>query len=112
MNLEPVGPSAITTTGLGHADREALTQPAGLAGGSVALVDDTAVVVLAVGDVGLVVAEAAEEALAALAGEGPEVEAGGLFLAHPAQLVLHRVQATLKLKKKYIINTNDNVVFL
>ena len=39
----------------------------------------------------LVIAAATEERLAALAGEGAEVEAGGRLLAHPAQLVLQRV---------------------
>ena len=39
----------------------------------------------------LVIAAATEERFAALAGEGPEVEAGGRLLAHPAQLVLQRV---------------------
>ena len=91
MDLEPVGPSAIATPGLGHTDRQALLESAGLARGAVPLVDDAEIVVLAVWDHCLVVAESPEEGLAALAGEGPEVEAGGLLITDPAQLVLQRV---------------------
>ena len=88
MDLEPVGPSAIATPRLGHTDRQALLESAGLARGAVPLVDDADVVVLAVGDHGLVVAESAKEGLAALAGEGPEMEAGSFLITHSAQLVL------------------------
>ena len=89
--LEPVAPPAVPTAGLGHADIEALLQPAGLAGGAVLLVDDAAVVVLALRDHRLVVTEPPKEALAALAGEGAEVEAGGRLVAHAALLVLQGV---------------------
>ena len=91
MDLEPVGSSAIATSGLGHPDPEALLESASLARGAVPLVDDAEIVVLAVWDHCLVVAESPEEGLAALAGEGPEVEAGGLLITDPAQLVLQRV---------------------
>jgi len=47
VNFEPVGASAVARAGLGHAHHEALSQPASLAGGSVLLVDDASVVVLA-----------------------------------------------------------------
>ena len=78
-------------TGLGHADHETLPESAGLAGGPVLLVHDTPVAVLALLYHRLVVTGSTEEGLASLAGEGAEVEAGCWFLAHPAQLVLQRV---------------------
>ena len=69
VDLEPVGPPAVPTAGLGHADHEALPQPAGLARRPVPFVDDALVAVLAVRDHCLVVAESPEEALAAFAGD-------------------------------------------
>jgi hypothetical protein len=91
VDLEPVGAAAVAAAGLGHADGQAFAQAARLTGGAVPLVHHAAVGVLAVGNRRLVVAKAAEEGLAALAGEGAEVEAGGLLLAHAAQLILQRV---------------------
>ena len=84
VDLEPVGPAAVTGARLGHADKETLAETAGLAGCAVLLVDDTSVVVLALLNDGLVVAGPAEERLAALAGEGAKVEAGGGLIANPA----------------------------
>ena len=74
VDLEPVGPPAVPRARLGHADHEALPQPASLAGRPVLLVDDALVVVAALLDHRLVVAAPAEEALAALAGERSKVE--------------------------------------
>ena len=91
MDLEPVGPSSVPTARLGHADAEALFQPTRLAGGPVALVNDANVVVFALGNHCLVVAEPSKEALAALTSERPKVEAGSFFVAHPAKLVLQAV---------------------
>ena len=91
MDLEPVGPPAVPATGLGHADHEALPQPAGLAGRPVLLVDDALVVVATLLDHCLVVAASSEEALAALAGERPKVETCCGFVANSALLVFQRV---------------------
>ena len=46
VDFKPVGPSTISRSGLGHADHEALSEPAGLTGGPVLLVHHTSVVVL------------------------------------------------------------------
>ena len=91
VDLEPVGPPAVPTARLGHADHEALPQPASLAGRPVLLVDDALVVVAALLDHCLVVAAPAEEALAALTGERPKVKTCCRFVAHSALLVLQRV---------------------
>ena len=91
VDLEPVGAAAVAAARLGHADGQALPQAAGLARGAIPLVHHTAVGVLAVGYRGLIVAEAAKERLAALAGESPKVEASRLLLAHSTQLVLQGV---------------------
>ena len=56
VDLEPVGPPAVPAARLGHADHEALPQPASLAGRPVLLVDDALVVVAALLDHRLVVA--------------------------------------------------------
>ena len=91
MDLEPVAPPAVATAGLGHADHEALAEPAGLAGGAVLLINDALVVVPALLDHCLVVTTSSEEAFAALAGEGTEVEAGSRLVTHSALLVLQGV---------------------
>ena len=91
MDLEPVGPPAVPAPRLGHADHEALPEPASLAGRPVLLVDDTLVVVAALLDHRLVVAAPAEEALAALAGERSKVKSSCWFIAHSTLLVLQRV---------------------
>jgi hypothetical protein len=92
VDLEPVGAPTIPGAGFGHADHEALPQAAGLAGGAVLLVDDTAVVVLTLLDDGLIVASPPKEGLAPFACEGPKVESGGRLFAHSTELVLHGVQ--------------------
>jgi len=91
VDLEPVGPPAVPAPRLGHADTEALFEPTSLARGPVALVNDANVVVFALRNHCLVVAEPSEEALAALTSERPKVEAGSLLVANPAQLVLQAV---------------------
>ena len=91
VDLEPVGPPAVPRARLGHADHEALPQPAGLAGRPVLLVNDAPEVVLALLDDRLVVAGPAKEALAALAGERPKVETCRGFVAHSTLLVFQRV---------------------
>ena len=88
MDLEPVGPPAVPRARLGHAHHEALSEPAGLAGGPVFLVDHTPVVVLALLDHRLVVAGPAKEGLAALAGEGSKVESCCWFITNSTQLIL------------------------
>ena len=98
MDLEPVGPPAVPAARLGHPHTEALFQPTRLARGSVALVNDANIVVFALWDHCLVVAEPAKEALAALTSEGPEVEAGSLLVADPAQLVLEAVHVGHRLR--------------
>ena len=47
VDLEPVGPAAIPAAGLGHANHQALPQPAGLAGCPVLLIYCAPVIVLA-----------------------------------------------------------------
>ena len=91
VDLEPVGPSAVSAAGLGHADHEALPQPARLARGSVLLVHDAPEVVLALLDHRLVVARPPKEALAALARERAKVESCCGLVADPALLVLQWV---------------------
>ena len=91
MDLEPVGPPAIPRARLGHANHEALPQPARLASRPVLLVDDALVVVATLLDHSLVVATPAQEALAALAGERSKVETSRRFVAHAALLVFQRV---------------------
>jgi hypothetical protein len=103
VNLEPVGPPPVPGSRLGHAHHEALPQPAGLAGSAVLLVHHAPVVVLALGNDRLVVASPAKEGLAALAGEGPEVEAGRGLLAHTAQLVLHWIKLVHLQRKMTIL---------
>lgn len=87
VDLEPVRAAPVPGAALGHADREALLEPARLARGSILLVDDALVVVLALADTRTVVVGAAEERLAALAGEGAKMIAGGDLAADPATLV-------------------------
>ena len=105
VDLEPVGPPAIPRARLGHADHEALPQPASLASRPVLLVDDTLVVVATLLDHCLVVATPAEEALATLAGERSKVETCCRFVAHSALLVFQRVDGVqlkkFKFKKSY-----------
>ena len=91
MDLEPVGPPSVPGAGLGHADHEALPQPARLARGPVLLVDDALVVVSTFLDHSLVVAASPKEALAALAGERSKVETCCGLIAHAALLVLQWV---------------------
>ena len=98
MDLEPVGPSAIPAAGLGHADTEALFEPARLAGGPVALVNHADVVVFALRDHSLIIAESSEEALTALAGEGAEVEASRLLVANAVELVLKAIHVVHRLR--------------
>ena len=98
MDLEPVGPSAIPAAGLGHADTEALFEPARLAGGPVALVNHADVVVFALRDHSLIIAESSEEALAALTGEGAEVEASRLLVANAVELVLKAIHVVHRLR--------------
>ena len=95
MDFEPVGPSAVPAAGLGHADHEALPQPARLARGPVLLVHDAPEVVLALLDHRLVVARPPKEALAALARERSKVETCCGLVAHPALLVRQRVELVL-----------------
>jgi hypothetical protein len=95
VDLEPVGPPAVAGARLGHADHEALAEPARLARRPVLLVHDAPVAVLALLDHRLVVAGPAEEALAALAGEGAKVEAGRRLVAHAALLVQKGIQLVL-----------------
>lgn len=87
VDLEPVGAAPIARAALGHADAEALGEPARLAGGSVLLVDYAAVVVLTLAYGGSVIVRSSEERLAALAGEGAEVVAGGYLAANATALV-------------------------
>ena len=63
MDLEPVGAAAVARSAFGHAYQQALAQAAGLAGGSVLLVDDALAVVLALGHGAQVVVGSAEERL-------------------------------------------------
>ena len=91
VDLEPVGPPAVPRARLGHANHEALPQPARLASRPVLLVDDAPEVVLALLDHRLVVAGPAKEALAALAGERSKVETSRGLVAHAALLVFQRV---------------------
>ena len=91
VDLEPVGPPAVPRARLGHADHEALPQPASLASRPVLLVDDAPEVVLALLDHRLVVAGPPKEALAALAGERSKVETSCRLVAHSTLLVLQRV---------------------
>ena len=50
VDLEPVGPSAVSGARLGHPHHQTLPQSAGLARGPVLLVHHTPVVVLALGN--------------------------------------------------------------
>ena len=109
VDLEPVAPPAVATAGLGHAHTKALLEPAGLAGGAVPLVDDAAVVVLALRDHSLVVTEPPEEALAALAGEGTKVEAGGFLVTHSAQLVLQAVDVVHSLRHAHLVGEHSQI---
>lgn len=61
MYLEPVGAAAVARAGLGHADHEALAQPARFARRPVLLVDDAFAVVLALGYRVEVVVRSSEE---------------------------------------------------
>ena len=91
-DLEPVGPPSVPAAGLGHADHEALPQPARLARGPVLLVHDAPEVVFALLDHRLVVARPPKEALAALARERSKVETCCGLVADPALLVRQRVE--------------------
>ena len=92
VDLEPVGPPAVPRARLGHADHEALPQPASLASRPVLLVDDAPEVVLALLDDGLVVAGPPKEALAALAGERSKVKTSCRLVAHSTLLVRQGIQ--------------------
>ena len=107
VDLEPVGPPPVPAARLGHPNRQALLEPAGLAGGSVPLVDDTDVIVLAVGDHCLVVTESAEEGLAALTSEGSEVEARCLLITDPAELVLERVDVVDLFLAEHVVSCRE-----
>lgn len=63
MDLEPVGAPAVSGSGLGHADHEALAETARFASRSVLLVDDAFSVVFALRDGVQVVVGAPEERL-------------------------------------------------
>ena len=63
VDLEPVGAPAVPRARLGHADHEALPEPAGLAGRAVLLVDHADAAVLALRYAAQVVVRAAEEGL-------------------------------------------------
>ncbi len=93
MDLEPIGPPSIARSRLGHPDHEAFSQPTSFAGCPVLLVNDAAIVVLALLDDALVVASPSEEGLASFASEGSKMESSRWFIANPAQLVLHWVQS-------------------
>ena len=99
VDLEPVGPAAIAGTRLGHANHEAFSEATSLASGPVLFVHNTGVVVFTLLDDRLVVACTSKEGFASLAGEGSKVESSGWLIAHPAELVLHGIQA-VKLQRK------------
>lgn len=63
VNLEPVGASAVSRSGLGHADEQTFAQTACFAGGAVLLVDDALAVDLTVGYRGQIVVGATEKRL-------------------------------------------------
>ena len=88
VDLEPVGSPAVSGARLGHPNHQTFSQSAGFTGGSVLLVHHTPVVVLTFSDHRLVVTSPPEERLAALAGEGSEVEAGRRFITDLTWLVL------------------------
>lgn len=87
VDLEPVGAAPVPGAALRHAHREALLEPARLARGSVLLVDYALVAVLALAYRRAVIVRSSEKTLAAFAGEGPKVVAGGHFAANSAVLV-------------------------
>ena len=91
MDLEPVGSAAVSGAGLGHPHHQTFPQSAGFTRSSVLLVHNTSVVVLTFSDHRLVVTSPAKERLAALAGEGSEVEAGSRLVTNLALLVLHQI---------------------
>jgi len=98
VDLEPVGPPAVPAPRLGHADTEALFEPTSLARGPVALVNDANVVVFALRNHCLVVAEPSKEALAALTSERPKVKSCSFFVAHPAKLILQAIHVGHRLR--------------
>lgn len=61
VNLEPIGSSAVSGAGLGHANREALAQAARFTRGPIFLVDNTLAIVLAICDSCQVVVRSPEE---------------------------------------------------
>jgi len=63
VDLEPVGPPAVTRAGLGHAYQQAFPQTARLAGRAILLVDHADATVLAFGDAAEIVVGASEEGL-------------------------------------------------
>ena len=87
VDLEPVGPPAVSGARLGHPNHQTFPQSAGFTRSSVLLVHNTSVVVLTFSDHRLVVTSPAKERLAALAGEGSEVEAGSRFITDLTGLV-------------------------
>ena len=93
MNLEPIGSSSVSTSRLAHANGQTFLESAGLAGGSVSLVNNTHVVILAIRNHCLVVAKSSKETLASLACEGSKVETCSFFIANSAELVLKRIDA-------------------
>ena len=92
VDLEPVGPSAITGATLGHANHKAFPETAGLASCPILLVDDTSVVVFTFLDDGLVVAGAAKAGFASLAGEGAEMKPSRRLITNSTGLVLLWIQ--------------------
>ena len=107
MDLEPVGPPPVPAARLGHPNRQALLEPAGLARGPVPLVDDTHVVVLAVRNHCLVVAESAKEGLTALASEGSEMEPSSLLITHSTQLILQRVDVVDLVLGQHVVSSGQ-----
>ena len=91
MDLEPIGPATIAGSRLGHAHHETLSEPASLAGRAVLLVDDTAVIVLAFLDDGLVVASSSKEGFAALTGEGAKVKSSGVLQSSCTSFLLNSI---------------------
>ena len=92
MDLEPVGPPAVSGARLGHPNHQTFSQSAGFTGSSVLLVHNTSVVVLTFSYHRLIVTSPAEERFAALAGEGSEVESSSGFITDFAGLVLKRIE--------------------
>ena len=93
VDLEPVGAAAVAGARLGHANHQALSQPASLARRAIFLVYDALIIVFAFLNHGLIVARSSKEGFAALASECSKVESGRWLFADPAQLVLHGIHS-------------------